>query len=526
MSDSQSTACDEKTLLTVLRERAWANDDAINNARLGIDMGMHQGPLEKCLLEKKIISDHQYQTLIELCTLPDTIAGFHILGTIGAGAMGIVYLAEEHAGGTHIALKVINSKHCDDQDFIKRFHRETKAVSDLDHEHIAKAIGSGKYKDQLYLAMELIDGPSLAEILDDHGPVAEPYALRCALQIAKGLDYAYDKYALVHRDIKPANILIRRSNESGKENLNLYIDEDSAQIIDFGLAKETGGNDDLTMTGMTMGTPHYMAPEQIKGESDINQQVDIYALGATLYHLLTGEPPYTGNSPGAIMLAHINNPIPNPAQVIPSLKTQTLDAVNMCLAKNKKDRFSTYKALINVLEDALQACGIKEGTGVHLLRKPLKLQGQTVRKNNRSPSSSAATVSTNNDAETMAIGSDSWDKNKHESSRSTKKHSTSRNTKYATTGYHKNNHEKSSKQYRAAESALRDIQTDHLRKESTRRINRNDKNKNLPSTRFSADKSAAFEENPIDEQGSGRLPWVILSIAIISLILGVASRWL
>ncbi|NRA38816.1 MAG: serine/threonine protein kinase [Planctomycetes bacterium] len=521
MSENGTANCDEKTLVTVLLERDWATSEQIETARMDLDMGLHDGPLEKCLLDKNSIIESQYNTLLELCTLPDNIAGFNILSTIGAGAMGVVYLAEEGDGGAKIALKVINSKHCDDQEFIKRFHRETKAVSDLDHDHIAKALGSGKYKDQLYLAMEFIDGPSLAEILEDHGPVAEPYALRCVMQIAKGLDYAFDKYALVHRDIKPANILIRRTKEAGKENLNLYMDEDSAQIIDFGLAKETGGDDDLTMTGMTMGTPHYMAPEQIKGETDINQQVDIYALGATLFHLLTGEPPYTGNSPGAIMLAHINNPIPNPADIIPSIKEQTLDVVKMCLAKDKKDRFGTYKALLNVLEDALKECGIKEGTGVHLLRKPLKLSGQTraIKKKKNggpSPSSSAATVVSSNDAETMAVGSDSWEQ-EQKKQQSSKQY----NRQQSSATYKKG----SSEQYLAAESALRRIQTEHIRKESTRRIGRNDdSNKRVPTKRFSAEKSAAFEENPIDELGSGRLPWLILSAAVVILLVSIASR--
>ena len=139
----------------------------------------------------------------------------------------------------------------------------------------------------------------------------------------------------------------------GKDDYNLYIDEDQAKIIDFGLAKSTDGNDDLTMTGMTMGTPHYMAPEQIRGEADINQQADIYALGATLYHLLTGEPPFDGNSPGAIMLAHINNPIPNPAEQIPSLKSETVDIVKTALAKDTGHRFGTFNAIIRACEKSI-----------------------------------------------------------------------------------------------------------------------------------------------------------------------------
>ena len=363
MSEQTPTSLDEKTLLTVLRERAWASDDDIEAAQIDIDMGMADGPLEKRLLAKNVINQDQLAALQDICALPSSIAGFKIIKTIGAGAMGVVYLASEPDTQNKIALKVINSKHCDDAEFIKRFLRETKAVGELQHPNIAGSIGSGEYKDQLYLAMEYIDGPSLSEILDNYGPVPEPYAIRCIKQIAEGLKYANDKCGLIHRDIKPANILVDRQ-AGGKGDYNLYIDKDQAKIIDFGLAKSTDGNDDLTMTGMTMGTPHYMAPEQIRGDSNINHQVDIYALGATLYHLLTGEPPFDGNSPGAIMLAHINNPVPNPASQIPSLKAETIDIVKTSLAKETGNRFGTFNAIIRACEKALEHFQNKEDSSM------------------------------------------------------------------------------------------------------------------------------------------------------------------
>ncbi len=520
VTDNASPVLDEKTLINVLLERGWATEDDIEAAKMDIGMGMSDETLEKILHKKGIISDKDLVVLNDICALPNSIAGFKILSTIGAGAMGVVYLAEEPDENKKIALKVINSKHCDDKDFIKRFHRETKAMSELQHENIASSIGSGEYKDQLYLAMEFIDGPSLSEILADHGPVPEPYAVRCVKQIAEGLDYAHDKCGIIHRDIKPANILIQRE-ESGKENLNLYIDQDTAKIIDFGLAKSTDGNDDLTMTGLTMGTPHYMAPEQIRGDADMNHRADIYALGATLYHLLTGEPPFDGNSPGAIMLAHINNPIPDPSDTIPSIKSETVSIVKMCLAKETKDRFGTFRAVINACENVLKSFGSDSGTDMRILRKPLKLQNtQSVkRKKQHSPSSSGSTY-VPNDAETLEIDSDNLLKSQPGSGSTSRPKSSAHprpNTKPIA--------RKDTTGYLAAEAALRKMQTEKVRRESTKRIKKTNSTDKPSTRRFTPDQSVAFEEDPTADLGSGKLPWLVLSGAIIALVLSIASRF-
>lgn len=506
MSESSPPVLDEKTVISVLVERGWATEDEIEEAHIDLDMGMFRGPLEIRLLDKGVITEKDLHVLQDLCRLPESIAGFTIIKSIGAGAMGVVYLATDPDSGENIALKVINSRHCDDHDFIKRFLRETKAITDLKHENIAGSIGSGEYKDQFYLAMEYIDGPSLADILHDHGPVPEQYALRCIKQIASGLSYAFDKCGIVHRDIKPANILIKRSS-GGKEDLNLYIDEDTAKIIDFGLAKSTDGADDLTMTGMTMGTPHYMAPEQIRGDSVINQQVDIYALGATLYHLLTGEPPFDGNTPGAIMLAHINNPIPDPAETIPSLKPETINLVRMCLAKDKGERYTTFKAVINACDAIMEQFDSDAGSGMRVLRKPMKIQStRSIKKRNHHSPSSSAPTHVSNDAETMEIESDTVLKAGGDSG---KQESTA---------------------YLAGEAALRKVQTERVRRDSTRRIKKkggsNDGNDNKVGTRrFTPDQSVAFEENPDTVIGSGKLPWVVLLCAVIALALSLAARF-
>lgn len=348
----------------------WLNEEQTAACLHEIDENID---VERYLFAEQLIDDKQLEHLLLYRNLPESIANYQIKDVIGAGAMGVVYLAdnEQHQG---LALKVINKKHCDYEEFIKRFQRETQAVSELQHENIVSSGDSGTYEDQLYLATDYVDGPSLVEILDDYGPLPEAYVLRVVGQVAQGLDHAYDTCGIVHRDIKPANILIDHQGQGGKDDFGIHPERDVAKIIDFGLAKRTDDTDNLTLTGLTVGTPHYMAPEQIRADRDIDCRADIYSLGATMYHLLTGQTPYVGNSPGGIMLAHVNDEIPDPSAIVPSLKKETVELVMCSLGKAKDERYVSYDAFLKMTELAIQACGDKN-TGIQLLRKPLKMSG-------------------------------------------------------------------------------------------------------------------------------------------------------
>ncbi|NRA38009.1 MAG: serine/threonine protein kinase [Planctomycetes bacterium] len=343
--------------------------------------------VERYLFDERLIDDKQLEHLLLYRNLPESIAGYQIKDVIGAGAMGVVYLAD-NAEQQGLALKVINKKHCDDEEFIKRFQRETQAVSALQHENIVSSGDSGTYEDQLYLATDYVDGPSLVEVLDDYGPLPEQYVLKIIGQVAQGLDHAYETCGIVHRDIKPANILIDHQGHGGKDDFEIYPDHDIAKIIDFGLAKRTDDTDNLTLTGLTVGTPHYMAPEQIRADRDIDCRADIYSVGATIYHLLTGQTPYVGNSPGGIMLAHVNDEIPDPSAIVPSLKNETVELVMCSLGKTKEERYVGYDAFLKMTQLAIEAC-CKSDTGIQLLRKPLKMSGG-VKKSNRSKNKKTA----------------------------------------------------------------------------------------------------------------------------------------
>jgi serine/threonine-protein kinase len=321
------------------------------------------------LLNSHLLTKHQGIDLRNLIQHQGAMPQFTFLRKLGAGGMGTVFLIED--GGRQLALKTINARLQSSDDFVGRFQRETSALTGLNHPHIAGISSSGESQGVVYMAMEYVDGPSLAVMLNDAKALPETYVLHIARQVADGLNYAWQHAQLVHRDIKPENVLVRRS---ATPNADPYSLDDVAKLIDFGLAKPSQSDTDLrlTQTGMTIGTPLYMSPEQIRGE-DLDCRSDIYGLAATIYHLLTGQTPFTGNSPGMIMSAHLTQPVPDPGERVPSLLPMTRDLVKTGMAKKAKDRFQSHEAFIRVLDEALDEALRRQGSGPRLVRKPLVL---------------------------------------------------------------------------------------------------------------------------------------------------------
>jgi serine/threonine protein kinase len=307
--------------------------------------------------------------------VPKTVGEFNLIKSIGAGAMGEVYLAEHRTTGERAALKLITNSHAADEAFIQRFKREIAILSGLDHPNIGHAIAFGVEQGHPYLAMEFINGPNLGDILNERGALFESDVLRIAIQVARGLAYAHTEAGLIHRDIKPANLLIALAG-GGDRSSNLLAEGDQVKIIDFGLAKSVDAEDQrLTLTGIVMGTPSYMSPEQIRSDPNLDYHTDIYALGATMFHLLTGNIPYPSAVPAMVMVGHLNNPIPDPGVLVPSLSLLTRKLVMTALAKTVKERFVDYRGFILACEKALK--GIGQGTAgtMRLLRKPMVRSG-------------------------------------------------------------------------------------------------------------------------------------------------------
>ncbi|HYE05196.1 MAG TPA: serine/threonine-protein kinase [Planctomycetota bacterium] len=341
----------------------WATPDTLQRLRSQHGAGDAASYL-RLLGTSHVLDSEKRAQLDQVQMQQNVLPAFQLLKKLGAGGMGTVWLARMAGVDEPLALKVINARLAVDADFLGRFHRETKALAGLRHPHIAAVIDSGGVQDTHYLAMEYINGPNLGEMLKTHKAIPEAYVLRIIHQIAEGLAYVNGTCGLVHRDIKPENILVKRLDDAA-----MFPEDDIAKLIDFGLVKNANDDEHLTQTGMTIGTPLYMSPEQVRGEK-LDGRSDIYALGATMYHLLTGTAPFKGSSPGAIMSAHLTEPVPDPGDLVPSLSDATRRLVTMAMAKNVDDRFRGFDALVRAIDEAEQAAHEKGG-GMKLLRKPL-----------------------------------------------------------------------------------------------------------------------------------------------------------
>ena len=261
------------------------------------------------------------------------LGGFEVVDLIGQGGMGSVYLARQISMDRLVALKILSPQLAKDEKFLERFFREARMSAMLNHVHIVQGIDVGEAEGFYYFAMEYVEGPTLAEILRERGRLSERDALRVVLQVAMGLEHAHDR-GLIHRDIKPSNIIFSTT-------------EKVVKLADLGLAKRyverTG---ELTQTGRLVGTPYYMAPELARGEVVADIRSDIYSMGATFYHAVTGSPPFEGSTPAEILVKHINEPLTPPDQVNLLLSTGTCEVIEKMMAKEPKDRYQSPRDVV------------------------------------------------------------------------------------------------------------------------------------------------------------------------------------
>ena len=347
----------------VLIANGWVSQAQIDRVR---PLASDPSRLLRTLVEQNIIQPENVVAVEGILHQQGQLPNFTILRKLGAGGMGTVFLATHLASGQQCALKVISMRLADDREFLNRFHRETNALVGLRHPNLANVIESGTQGTTHYLAMEHVSGPNLASLLKEFRALPEHYVLTLVKQLAECLAYVYGSAGLVHRDIKPENVLIQRS-ATGPE---LFPLDDQAKLIDFGLVKAANDDEHLTQTGMTIGTPLYMSPEQVRGDK-LDCRSDIYGLGATIYHLLTGAPPFRGSSPGAIMSAHLTDPVPDPGDSVPSLCAATRRMAMTAMIKDADRRYLTWEAFIKACDEAIEELREKSGSSIRLLRKPL-----------------------------------------------------------------------------------------------------------------------------------------------------------
>jgi serine/threonine-protein kinase len=254
------------------------------------------------------------------------LGGFEVLDLIGQGGMGSVYLARQISMDRLVALKILPPNLAKDTTFLERFYREARSSAMLNSPNIVRGIDVGEAEGYHYFAMEYVEGPVLGDILKERGRLSERDALRVVLQVGTALEHAHDR-GLIHRDVKPGNIIFSTRDKAVK-------------LADLGLAKgyvDRGG--EHTKTGDLVGTPYYMAPELVRGEANADIRCDIYSLGATLYHMVTGRPPFEGQSPAEILVKHLNEPLTPPDQVNLLLSTGTCEIIEKMMSKDPRDRY-------------------------------------------------------------------------------------------------------------------------------------------------------------------------------------------
>lgn len=266
------------------------------------------------------------------------IGGYEILKKIDKGAMGTVYKARQISMDRIVAFKILSKKLSRDMEFVKRFEREARATAKLSHPNIILGIDVGEADGRRFFVMEYVDGKTVQELLKRGGAMDEKRALGIVLQIARALDHAH-RHHLVHRDVKPENIMVTRDG--------------SAKLCDLGLAKLTNTDSSQTEAGKSLGTPNYISPEQARGETSVDIRSDVYSLGASLFHMVVGQVPFTG-SPAVVMTKHIHEELPDPKSQNPEIMDDTCWLIRKMMAKDAKDRYQTPRDLILDLERLLE----------------------------------------------------------------------------------------------------------------------------------------------------------------------------
>jgi serine/threonine protein kinase/Tol biopolymer transport system component len=265
------------------------------------------------------------------------IGNYDIVEEIGRGGMAVVYRAYQHSLNRHVAIKVLAPQLSFDQQFVERFQREARAAAKLQHPNIVVIHDVAHEQGIYFLVMELLEGRTLKQLIEQKGSLSPERSARIVGQLASALDYAHQQ-GFVHRDIKPANIFVAR--------------EDRTTLADFGIAKAASETQHLTRTGMLIGTPEYMSPEQAEG-GEVDYRTDLYALGVVLYQMLAGRVPFQSTTPHATLHAVIYEPPPPLRQLRPGLSPAVESVAMKSIAKQPAHRYQDGSEMVSALRAAL-----------------------------------------------------------------------------------------------------------------------------------------------------------------------------
>ena len=279
---------------------------------------------------------------------------YTVLERIGRGGMGVVYKAEQHLIKRVVALKVLRREIVQDETAVKRFLNEARAIASLDNPHTVTLHDFGVTRDGLlYYTMELLKGRPLSKIIREQGPFDHVRATNLILQACRSLDEAHE-HGILHRDIKPDNLFVEKKAGTAT---GLTAGREVLKVLDFGIAKLVGdaGGDTVTRTGMIIGTPQYLSPEQALGNAVVPAS-DLYSLAIVLYEMLAGRPPFADETPMKTMWAHVRDPVPPLTKINPNVQVpRSIEAfLAKALEKEPKDRFQTAAEFSAALEQAVR----------------------------------------------------------------------------------------------------------------------------------------------------------------------------
>ena len=292
------------------------------------------GSLADALLSEGFVTSTQIDRLrseIDSERGTQRLPGYQIIRKLGAGAMATVYLAKQISLDRFVAIKVLPRRYSDNADFIERFQKEGRAAAKLNDPNIVAAYDVGNSGDHHYFVMEFVDGETVYDRITANKRFDEAEAILVTQQVSSALTHAHER-GFIHRDIKPKNIMISRDGV--------------VKLADLGLARAMSDKDAAEAeAGKAFGTPFYISPEQIRGKVDIGPQADIYGLGATLYHMVTGRVPFKGKNPSDVMYRHLKEPLVPPDHVNPAVSSGLAQIIEMMMAKNPGDRYRSAKEL-------------------------------------------------------------------------------------------------------------------------------------------------------------------------------------
>ncbi|MCI0343494.1 MAG: serine/threonine protein kinase, partial [Planctomycetales bacterium] len=268
----------------------------------------------------------------------EVVGGCEVIRKIGKGGMGSVFEAKHIGLNKRVALKILAPSLTANSEIVRRFLQEARAAAKLDHPNIVQVLNVGRDAHHHFIVMQFVEGRSLSAVVEEKGALEPRRASEIVRDVARGLAAAH-RQGVIHRDVKPGNIMI-----SG---------DGSAKIADFGLAKETSGEGDISRAGQILGSPHYMSPEQGDGKK-VDHRSDIYSLGITFYYCLSGQKPFTGATPIAIIMKHLYDPPPPLREIAPGVPVEHESVAMRMMEKDPENRYLTCEEVLEDLERLLR----------------------------------------------------------------------------------------------------------------------------------------------------------------------------